>query len=1010
MCISSNRICDGISDCLYGDDEYGCGATPYPTSYPSNECNITAIYLQDANVSYSFTSPNYPNNYQNYLNCEWTVSTSSEFVILLQFNDFQLEYGYDYLYVGFEENSYEYTFTGSSIHSIISENSTLWIRFYTDYSVTYRGFNATVTALTNDCDFFCHDGLCLDESLVCNGNSECTNGEDELNCVNDQEAPDIINCPMDLTVNTSAVEAFAINVTWVEPTATDNSGETPVPVADYTSGDNMFGIGNTTIQYNVTDSAGNFNDSCSFVLYVEDNENPVIDNCPNDTLTTELQAAKLSWKEPTAMDNSGIWNLTVYMESNFSIGDNTVTYIAEDPSGNTATCLFTITVGGSCLGKCGRLDKNCYCDNVCEELNDCCPDYLLLCQNQEAPDIINCPMDLRVNTSAVEAFAINVTWVEPTATDNSGETPVPVADYTSGDNMFEIGNTTIQYNVTDSAGNFNDSCSFVLYVEDNESPTIDCPANVTSNNYIGEGYGLVNVSTDIGSPNATVTWDPPVTSDNSGGLVTIMSSSFDSGDMIPYGTHTITFTATDPYGNSDTCVFGLKVEDNEDPVLVCPPNITTTTADGSNQALNVSWTDPIVIDNSGEDIKPTSKYYPGNNEFDIGRTDVIYDSFDSSRNSATCTFTVTVIDPEAPDIIGCTIGMIFNTTTGEAFAINVTWMEPTAIDNSGETPVPVADYSSDDNMFPIGDTTVQYNVSDSAGNFNDSCNFVIIVEDNESPMIDCPTNVTSNNYIGVGYELVNVSTDIGSPNATVTWDPPETSDNSGRLVTVMSSSFESGDMIPYGTHTITFTATDSYGNIDTCDFGLNVEDNEDPVLVCPPNITTITADSSDQAVNVTWTDPIVNDNSGEDITPTSKYNPGNNEFYIGIIDVMYDAVDSSGNAATCTFTISVTDNESPTIDCPANVTSNNYIGEGYGLVNVSTDIGSPNATVTWDPLVTSDNSGGLVTVMSSSFESGDMIPYGTHTIIFTASDSFGNIDTCDFGLQVEGKYKPHYLV
>ncbi|XP_071953545.1 MAM and LDL-receptor class A domain-containing protein 2-like, partial [Antedon mediterranea] len=191
VCISSNRICDGIHDCLYGDDEDGCGATSFPTSYPSNECNMTEIYLQDANVSYSFTSPNYPNNYYNGLDCEWTVSTSSEFVILLQFNDFQLEYGYDYLYVGFEENSYEYTFTGSSIHSIISKNSTLWIHFYTDYSVTYRGFHATVTALTNDCDFYCNDGLCLDESLVCSGNSECKNGEDEVNCVIECEINEI---------------------------------------------------------------------------------------------------------------------------------------------------------------------------------------------------------------------------------------------------------------------------------------------------------------------------------------------------------------------------------------------------------------------------------------------------------------------------------------------------------------------------------------------------------------------------------------------------------------------------------------------------------------------------------------------------------------------------------------------------------------------------------------------------------------------------------------------------
>ncbi|XP_071942878.1 hyalin-like [Antedon mediterranea] len=582
--------------------------------------------------------------------------------------------------------------------------------------------------------------------------------------------------------------------------------------------------------------------------------------------------------------------------------------------------------------------------------------------------------------------------MEPTATDNSKETPVPVADYTSGDNMFEIGNTTVQYNVSDSAGNFNDSCSFVITVEDNESPMIDCPTNVTSNNYIGEGYGLVNVSTDIGSPNATLTWDPPVTRDNSGGLVTVMSSSFESGDMIPYGTHTITFTATDPYGNIDTCDFGLNVEDNEDPVLICPPNITTTTVEGSNQAVNVIWTDPIVIDNSDEDITPTSKYNPGKNEFDIGRTDVIYDAIDNSSNAGTCTFIVTVTDPEAPDIIDCPMDIIVNTTTGEAIAINVTWMEPTATDNSKATPVPVADYTSGDNMFAIGNTTVQYNVSDSAGNFNDSCSFVITVEDNESPMIDCPTNVTSNNYIREGYGLVNVSTDIGSPNATLTWDPPVTRDNSGGLVTVMSSSFESGDMIPYGTHTITFTATDLYGNIDTCDFGLNVEDNEDPVLICPPNITTTTVEGSDQAVNVNWADPIVIDNSDEDITPTSKYTSGDNEFDIGRTDVLYDAVDSSGNAGTCTFIVTVTDDEAPDIvDCPMDTIVNTTTGEAFAI------------NVIWMEPTATDNSGETPVPIADYISGDNMFVIGITTVQYNVSDSAGNFnDSCSFVIIVEG--------
>ncbi|XP_033126278.1 hyalin-like, partial [Anneissia japonica] len=60
-------------------------------------------------------------------------------------------------------------------------------------------------------------------------------------------------------------------------------------------------------------------------------------------------------------------------------------------------------------------------------------------------------------------------------------------------------------------------------------------------------------------------------------------------------------------------------------------------------------------------------------------------------------------------------------------------------------------------MFLIGHTTVQYNVSDSSGNFNDRCNFTVTVEDKELPVPSCPSLVT-----GV--------TDEGKPNGTVNYN------------------------------------------------------------------------------------------------------------------------------------------------------------------------------------------------------------------------------------------------
>ncbi|XP_071943009.1 uncharacterized protein [Antedon mediterranea] len=329
---------------------------------------------------------------------------------------------------------------------------------------------------------------------------------------------------------------------------------------------------------------------------------------------------------------------------------------------------------------------------------------------------------------------------------------------------------------------------------------------------------------------------------------------------------------------------------NENPVLVCPPDVTSNTADGSNHALYVNWTYPIVIDNSGEDITPTSKYNPGNNEFDIGSTYVIYDSVDSSGNAATCTFIVTVTDPEAPGIIDCPIGGIVNTTTGAAFAINVTWVEPTATDNSGETPVPVADYTSSDNMFAIGKTTVQYNVSDSAGNLNASCSFVITVQDVQDPEFKfCPDSI----FTETGHR---------SSTARVSWKTPEIEDNSGQVSLVASMS--PGSSFNIGTTSVVYTASDNSNNMNKCEFNVTVEDKESPVLECPDDIIAIAPTPS--GIAIAWPDPRYIDNSGKSVILSSKSNSGD-IFTFGTHTVIYTGFDQSENSGTCQFEIKIGD-------------------------------------------------------------------------------------------------------
>ena len=57
-------------------------------------------------------------------------------------------------------------------------------------------------------------------------------------------------------------------------------------------------------------------------------------------------------------------------------------------------------------------------------------------------------------------------------------------------------------------------------------------------------------------------------------------------------------------------------------------------------------------------------------------------------------------------------------------------------------------------------------------------------------------------------------------------------------------------------------------------------------------------------VSVTWTMPTADDNSGMyTLTPTRQ---PNDQFRVGIFEVVYTATDQAGNSALCSFQVNVT--------------------------------------------------------------------------------------------------------
>ncbi|MFS4481433.1 HYR domain-containing protein, partial [Hyunsoonleella sp. 2307UL5-6] len=250
--------------------------------------------------------------------------------------------------------------------------------------------------------------------------------------------------------------------------------------------------------------------------------------------------------------------------------------------------------------------------------------------------------------------------------------------------------------------------------------------------------------------------------------------------------------------------------DNENPTISCPANITANTSDDAigNCTTSVSLGTPTTNDNcsvatvvaqvDGTDIDPATF------EFEIGETNVTWIVTDDSGNTESCTQTITVVDNEDPTIT-CPDPINVNVDTGTDGAI-VTYTAPVGTDNCPNVTTTRTNGIASGELFPVGTTTVTFQVEDAAGNTT-TCSFDVTVTDTEDPTITCP-------------DPINVNVDAGTDGAVVNYTAPVGTDNnaSGTVTTTQIAGLPSGSLFPVGTTTNTFEVTDANGNSTTCSF------------------------------------------------------------------------------------------------------------------------------------------------------------------------------------------------
>src|SRR5690606_31686098 len=116
-------------------------------------------------------------------------------------------------------------------------------------------------------------------------------------------------------------------------------------------------------------------------------------------------------------------------------------------------------------------------------------------------------------------------------------------------------------------------------------------------------------------------------------------------------------------------------------------------------------------------------------EFPVGTTTVTYATEDEAGNEGTASFTVTVVDNQAPDVT-VPANITVNNDTDSCGA--VVEYAVSASDNctTGLTPEMTAGLASG-TEFPVGTTTVTYATEDAAGNPAEA-SFTVTVVDNQA--------------------------------------------------------------------------------------------------------------------------------------------------------------------------------------------------------------------------------------------------------------------------------------
>jgi hypothetical protein len=817
------------------------------------------------------------------------------------------------------------------------------------------------------------------------------------------------------TVYLSATGTATVAPDDVFQSGTDNCG-TVRPISVSPSTLTCANIGQTTVTLTANDGTGpgrGNTATCTATVTVRDDTPPLV-SCKSITL--DLNASGTATISPASVlqassDNCGTVTPTSVMPNSFGCGDtgpNTVTLSVTDGHGHSASCTAQVVVADrvrpqvSCKNITVILDENNSASiepaDVTQSLTDNCGTISSISVSPEnfdcgdvgqntvylfvadlAGNLNNCDATVTVRDAApptvtcknhtVYLSAAGMVSVAPadvfqSGTDNCGTVnPSSVTP-----NSFGCGNAganTVTLRATDGSGN-EATCTATVTVFDNTPPQVVCK-NYTANL---DQNGIATVApADVfqsGSDNC--------------GTVNLVSVSPNSFTCSHIGPNTVTLNVNDASGNLSECLSSVTVQDIINPSVTCKNHTVFLSSTGTASIA------PADVFQSGSDNCGTVNLVSVSpNSFTcshIGPNTVTLNVNDGHGNTATCTATVTVSDNTPPQVF-CKNHTVALDQNGSASAVPAHVFQ-SGSDNCGTVNLVSISPNSFD-CTQVGPVTITLTVND--GNSNTaSCTASVTVQDNIPPSIVCPQNIARN-------------TDPNQCTAVVAYASPTVTDNCTNWTLTRTSGLASTSAFPIGANMVHWKVTDPGGNTALCQFTVTITDAQAPTLACPQPIVRGT-DAGQCSAAVNYTTPTATDNCGvASVTlETPSGTSSGSMFPKGTTVVVWKATDTAtptANTATCSFTITVNDNQLPSITCPSNIVR-------------GTDAGQCQAAVTYTAPTASDNCAGVTATLHSPANagSGSVFPKGQTVVTWKATDAAGLTKTCTFRVTVNDTENP----